>query len=53
MRTMKNLRIAGLWAGIRTWDLPNMKQECQQPDRNVLRYYIKIGHDELLQIPTY
>jgi hypothetical protein len=27
-KAMKHLRIASVWAEIRTWDLPNMKQEC-------------------------
>jgi hypothetical protein len=28
-KTIENLRIAGFWAKIWTWDFPNMKQECE------------------------
>jgi hypothetical protein len=36
-----SVRIAGLRAEIRTWDFPNMNQECHKVDHDVL-----FGHGE-------
>jgi hypothetical protein len=43
-RTWGKARMASVWTGNQTWDLPNVKHECQPSNHDVrCRYYLRQG----------